>query len=177
VLDLNGLTGLTPGRRMGSGPLEGEEEREERDGFAVANGTPPPPARSRTEDEGDEADPMLSFLSLDMAKPEGEEATPANSPEASCLGGCGMFRTGMGDAALGVLLAVREGRMKRSAIVALSSSRLGGDRDVVERMPPLLLLMDESRWLFLINVGTKPSLPPRSCEMKRDDSTDSSSSS
>lgn len=143
MLDLNGLTGLTPGRRMGSGPLEGDEEREERDGFVVVNGTPPP-ASSLIEDDGEEVEPMLSFLSLDMAKPEGEEATPANSPEASCLGGCGMFRTGIGEAALGVLLAVREGRMKRSAIVALSSNGLGGDREAVERIP-LLLLIEESR--------------------------------
>lgn len=86
------------------------------------------------------------------------------------------------------MLVTRDGMINRSAIDTLSApeppdGRLavarGGDRDKTDLMPLLLGSEDasdpliESRCRFLSRVGMKPSL---SRDKKRDESTDSSSS-
>jgi hypothetical protein len=56
---------------------------------------------------------------------------------------------------------------------ALAMIFLGGDRVFVVL---LVLMIEESRLWFFVRVGTKPSAPSRSCDMNRDERTDSSSS-
>lgn len=158
VLLLNGWTGLMFGRRMAIGPDEGDEDNDEREGLEGG--------RSRMDDEGEWLDPRLSFRKRETPRPERPEDgdwAPMKSPVASCLGGW----TGL------PVLAVRAGRMNRSATSALVDEAafamfLGGDR--------VILLIDESRWWFFVRVGTNPSPPSRSCDINREDSTDSNSS-
>lgn len=138
------------------GPDEGDEDREEREGLEGG--------RSRMDEEGEWLDPRLSFRKRETARPEDGDWAPIISPVASCLGGWTAVP----------VLAVRAGRMNRSATsVPVEETALamflGGDR--------VMLLMDESRWwLFFVRVGTNPSPPSRSCDINREDSTDSMSS-
>ena len=174
VLVLNML-----GFRMGTGPLDGEEER----------GEEVPAILSLMDTKDDDEEFMLSFLNRFNAKPEGEVFTPMFAVpgfmEGNGLGG--------GIKALLPVLAlvpIEEGNMNLSATVILSTPGktvppadvvraicIGGDRDVID-LTPLLEGNDdpemESRWRFFSSVGTNS---PRSREVNPKDSKDSRSSS
>ena len=139
------------GLRIAIPPEDGEEDKDDTC------------MTSRTEDEGE--DPMLSFRNREMARPDWGDCAPANSPVASWRGGwIGLCAAG--------LLDVLGGNMNCSATFAVDCPEraraiglglLGGERAA--------LLDGESR--CFVSVGTNW----RSWEMKREDNTDSNSSS